>query len=496
MTISMISFKKKPYILRSGFFGTIIKPNEGLIYLCLELIICLVVIAISYLNSASTQENLVFICRFGTITIIISGVLLAASRRTLFCPSILILASFACFLFGVPILIGTVPEYTSFYYKLVTLENVLVCSHFTLICIHLFVLGMLLASLKVGFIGKRKRKHTKVLAFLKNCSFVSRASITLMILFGFGAFYYELALLFGSISGGITYARSIAPSGAVVNLCRGLFIPFAILALIASEKRNMKTTILIVLVVYSIVATFSGDRTEGLTLIVVLMFYAYATAIDSRKVSGLQIGVFALILGLIVFCTIPIIAAIRMGSAIDVASLGSAITKAIEEMGFNFYTVCFQREIMGEFQRGLSYVAALFTIVPDSLQLGFVQDFVNANTPESLFNDAMRNSQDWVTFGLGYSLVAEAYLNFGFTGCLAFVPIGYLIQRLFDGSPIEYPEFSKYLCLVTMWSVITIPRRSIEYLINSASYHLLIVPIILAIVFFFSCKTNRKNYVF
>ena len=102
-------------------------------------------------------------------------------------------------------------------------------------------------------------------------------------------------------------------------------------------------------------------------------------------------------------------------------------------------------------------------------------------------------------FGVGFSVIAEGYYNFGF---FAFVPIflqSLLINWIFSRRiNIKYKNFSIYIKLILFYSLFTYPRRSFITLLKSLEYNILLVFVIIilmnAIVKSIHEKSTERNY--
>jgi oligosaccharide repeat unit polymerase len=116
--------------------------------------------------------------------------------------------------------------------------------------------------------------------------------------------------------------------------------------------------------------------------------------------------------------------------------LGNPIVAVISEMGGTLKTSAYALELVPAvrgFDWGLGYVYAVSTVVPN------VAWTVHPAVAHGLFSTWLVQTVDPVIAarggGLGFSFIAEAYVNFGaFGGALALIVIGWLLGRLVEWS--------------------------------------------------------------
>jgi oligosaccharide repeat unit polymerase len=133
-----------------------------------------------------------------------------------------------------------------------------------------------------------------------------------------------------------------------------------------------------------------------------------------------------LVLALLALLVFPLVRETRLtggqyrslGDQIDVLSnLDDPLSSSVSEMGHSLVTVTHTMTLVPEtrpYDYGESYLYALTTIIPN---LGWA---VHPSVSHGLLSDWLINTVDRVTAaaggGLGFSFIAEAYLNFGTFG--------------------------------------------------------------------------------
>lgn len=421
----------------------------------------------------SDWNSFLFWCRYGTFVSLATFVFYAFAVGGVLRPMSIVIISFVAFQFGIPILYGFVPGYSNWYAGYLNVASLTEGACYTVVCIQAFVLGAsLLHSRKSELKGYGSFCRRP---FLTDSAAVEQVSTVGFILTGLIAVPRSLLFFLTSSSSGIAAARSAYETDSLENLARGFFIPFGLLLLVYLPKGAKRNAVFGTLCVYSLLAALAGDRTEGLTLMVALAFWLFGGGSQGRMTAGKKVGL--VVAGVAIVWLLAFIADVRMGGTAEGLGLGAALVSALEEMGFNSLTIGFQMQLSGEPTWGLSYLASLGTLIPASLDFAGINDLAAAVNPVNQYYAAMGNTYSWASFGLGYSLIAESYVNFGWFGWIAIAVIGAALERLLHWD-ISSP-FGKYLSLVFLWSFLTLPRRQLTWLANAFEYDLLFVLVIL-----------------
>ena len=423
-----------------------------------------------------------YVCRIGFFVCLIHAVLL--SRYGILRPSFLIYATFVLFSFGVPILIAIKPEYSDHYLSLIDKRTFVRFAYYTIVCISAFGTALSLTSFESAGAKKKggsalERLFIKVSGFLdENIKLVVAIAFFVFLLTGIVSFAYALEFTLASLKAGIVSARDTVVNTSLVNLCRGLFVPLFFFLLAFARSKKYKISISIVMLIYSSLSLLSGDRTEGLTLLVALFVYWYRFGSNGGTAVAFKRVVAAACCMLILFL-IPAIASFRVGGGVAVGGILDTFEKVLSELGFNFYTVCFQSCLDLPRYYGLTYVASLSSLLPRSLDVLGIKNALHPMYGEVLYNEGMASVFDWVTFGLGYSVVAESYLNFAFAGFLIVFFIGVFVGRLCSRE--SDSNFGCYVAYSCLWAFFTLARRGFDFPINSLKYILIIVPAVLIV---------------
>lgn len=206
------------------------------------------------------------------------------------------------------------------------------------------------------------------------------------------------------------------------------------------DKKARKRLLFLILFV-SVLELISGARYEATTRLLVYLFIILDFQ-PSRK-SSVKNFVVILTGGLLVL----ILNSVKVFRQLDEKSItqflsmmsqGSGffdgIVELVLEMGGSMYPfILINRNVPSTrfFGVGTSYLFSIFSVIPQKFLLGF--DY-----------SKYTNLQEWLTFevlnqnsGVGFSMVAEAYYNFGWLGLPLFFFLGLLISNIFDANNLK-----------------------------------------------------------
>ena len=216
-----------------------------------------------------------------------------------------------------------------------------------------------------------------------------------------------------------------------------LFQSGLLFALAGGTPRRLPSITLLALVAIDVsVSLFVGNRAGAMMLLSGFLF------VWTRRVGGIpKLVTAALLAGAIL--TIPVVAVIRNFPAGErIAGIrainampekSTAVFAVLQDMGTTFMATAFTVELVPQnrkFEWGMSYARSLLFLTPGlgrvlnsrehPIELGIW--LINEVDPVGAANNG----------GIGFSMVAEAYLNFGLAGApIACSVIGFLIAMLF-----------------------------------------------------------------
>ncbi len=224
------------------------------------------------------------------------------------------------------------------------------------------------------------------------------------------------------------------------------------------------------------VLLMTGGRTEAVIMLSLLMIiHNYLVKPFAKKTIVL------LLIGSVFFLSIlATIAETRTTSNRDVSLMTSSesnktngAVNAISEMGWSMFCLIQTESLVPrteDFRYGTTYLYSTTSIIPN---LGFWAEHPakkGANMSNWL-SDKLNTS-----FGTGFSMCAEAYLNFGYLGGFIMLLFGYIAAKLFG-------ELSKYintrniaaiaLVLILFWFSLKMPRNSFIGIVRGICFYAL-----------------------
>lgn len=216
-----------------------------------------------------------------------------------------------------------------------------------------------------------------------------------------------------------------------------LLLPAAfILAAGCSKRRAARSLSLVLIAAYCLLNLFLGYRGMATAAL-----SAYAWVWHTR-VKHLPVMA-SIIAGLVlVLCALPMIGAHReaRGAArLDLSSFIRSLDSydnpavaSITEIGGTMSTVAYTIQLVPatkDFELGQSYVFALLTALPNVFGTS-VHPSIQHGTPSAWLVNAVDLKGANAGGGLGYSFIAESYLNFGWFGPLTLIVLGWAVSRL------------------------------------------------------------------
>jgi len=272
----------------------------------------------------------------------------------------------------------------------------------------------------------------------------------------------------------------ITNTGYLVSLFHNWAV-ISIVALLALQIMISKKNYLFLLIIYlsmTVLSLFAGSRSEGISLLIV---FAY---VFSEKTKKRYLYLILPIAFLFISSLIPLfyelrkdlsaISSIRISSFVGISSLLSAI----HEMGGSEAPLLL---VMSNnyVEFGKSYLLAFLNTLFNFLPLSFRPDFTSIG-PHSLASYYSRLLG--LEYGLGFSLVAEAFLNFRWFGFFVFFIFRFGLSNLIGKS--NYID-TYLIKIILIFLLLTMPRRESKDLFLSIFYYW--IPFVLLF------RTIRKN---
>jgi oligosaccharide repeat unit polymerase len=227
--------------------------------------------------------------------------------------------------------------------------------------------------------------------------------------------------------------EATAAEGGAMKILSTFTIPSALFLLAGSKNKPSSRRVAVLLIlIYAMIYNFLGQRTNGfLPLVSLAWLWHYVIKPLPKKI-------FFPILFFMAFVVSPLIAEIRGGSGLERFSLSSIIekftslenpiAKTLFEFGSTMQTIAYTIELVPshkDFSMGVDYLYALFTLIPN-IGFGEQHPSVARGLPSVWLSAEVTPRAVKQGIFLGYSFIAEAYLNFGwlitpiFMGVLGF----------------------------------------------------------------------------
>ena len=241
------------------------------------------------------------------------------------------------------------------------------------------------------------------------------------------------------------------------------------------DKANKKKYLFIILLTVFLPPFILGGRTNiAIISAVLILIFSLYHEITKKHLIVISLGVVALLFSFFV------ISLIRHSAEknLDVVSSElkdnneNPISGILQEMGFSMFPVSWTIEHVPkykDYEYGTTYLWEMLSVVPN---IGF-GEVHPAKIHES---SAWMQEQSGYSFGLGYSLVAEAYNNFGWFGILFMAVNGYiycLVFRSVNKKNMKINPIIVLIAVIFLWFSIKGVRNSFLGVVRGVFYYTL-----------------------
>lgn len=267
------------------------------------------------------------------------------------------------------------------------------------------------------------------------------------------------------------------------------FVPSIICLLFYAEaaKRNRIYVYSLAFIVICVPPMFIGSRTNAVIMSgILLLIYSFFNKIYFKYV---------LILGVIGYFAVFALVLVRnyrqTSETIEISEViehtreddGNVVTSIVSEMGWSMYpivqTINIKKEKNESFLWGSSFLWSFTSIMPN-----LFWDIHPAKKHADM--------SDWITkkmnfhFGIGYSIIAEAYANFGLLGFAFMFFIGSFLVRIFKYSisaSISHDILLSAISVIVLWFVIRIVRNNFLDTIRFFGFYILPIFVFLRYIY-------------
>lgn len=373
----------------------------------------------------------------------------------------------------------------------------------TLICILMFHFGAILSYKKNITIKYRARSNRQILdqnndpAILKSvyysCLLIGLLVIPITI---YSAFYdFQIAMVHGYKS--LYYSEFAQTDATFLGLLKRMFFPCLVGLLIGSKyNKKVRFSVYIIFSIYLILNLLSGDRGSWIYKIIILVWLSH---VCYKPINFKVLFKYAIvsILGLYFINAIVSLRNIGLGNItithlLDSLSFeNSVLVLSFFEMGGSMKpTILLQKYGWDVWPYANTYLLALLGIV--SNKFIYVLDI-----PFSLISSWFSQDYLGLSWGAGFSIVAEALLNFGpLFAPIVMIFIGYIITSLiYVDSRMRYNERPlRFLFVVsTLNALIPVTRNYFHLLLKDWFYGVIILCIFIILFRFFLFKQLRYS---
>lgn len=456
--------------------------------------LCVLLCSFGYLNLHGSLLAFVKYSRFGVVVLLLDLVLFCIAQKKIVTVQTLFLMLFVLFQFGLPIVYAFAPKHYNFYMTLFSEKTLTSAVKYTILAIQTYII---IATCNISNRNQAEKsgkvgKWTKII--LTHPRDVENAALLLFIITAVVAVPVNLW----------SAVRALTADGAIGNLYRGamsangltrflqeFFFSSALLYLCFSNKKMRKKVVVAVYLVVALSMVLVADRSGGVTALIVCALYYYYIG-DERKRKKNTIVLIGV--GIVLAIVSSAVASIRSGESSQ--SGINLLFSALEEMGFNFTSLCFVMDYIPSrtsYRHGISYIAALILLIPKSLGLGAVYPKLQAYLGETwLWNANNLYGREFLSFGVGFSMIAESYYNFSWCGLVVMIPLAGIITHFLKEKKNEN-AWSLYIRLVLMLSFFTVPRRQFLSVIKAIEYSVFFMALYLLVYIRIKRKDKRNE---
>lgn len=264
--------------------------------------------------------------------------------------------------------------------------------------------------------------------------------------------------------------------GNASGILADYFIPALIVLYIAyRDKRRWRLFILGVFIFNGIILLVTGGRSDAVIMVAMLLIlHNYLVKAFTKKgimiIAGCCFGL------LIILATIGRVRGDEHRTLQEIAQTetdDNAAVEVISEMGWSMFCLIQTEGIVPEnenFRFGSTYALSFTSIIPN-LEFWEIHPAKEG-----------ANMSDWLTdklnmgYGTGFSMCAEAYINFGYFGALMMMLLGYIINAFFGNLAFAIKTkniaFIAFI-LITFWFSLKMPRNSFIGIVRGVFYYAL-----------------------
>ena len=441
----------------------------------------------------SGSSSFVSFARVGTVCFIIDLLLFCYAQKKIMTIQTLFILLFILFQFGLPIVYAINPEHFSFYINLFSDELLLNAIKYSVISIQFYIIVSTIVISKSNQKEKIGKSSKFANVILNNSRRVTLAALILFFATAIVSLPVNLLACFHALTSGgpigDTYRGAMSANG-FTRFCQEFFFSSGLLYLCFSNKKFLRRIVSTIYIIVAISMILVADRSGGVTAIIVYALYIYYSSNQKKKKFKLIILILVAILLAFVSSAV---ANLRLGY--EVPSGLNLILNVIEEMGFNFTSLCFVMDYIPSkipFRLGLSYLVSIVLLIPKSFGLKASYPKLQSYLGETwLWNANNLYDRSFLSFGVGFSLIAESYYNFSWWGILTMIPLAWIITSLLKDKKNDN-AWSLYIRLALMLNFFSLPRRQFYSIVKSIEYSIFFIGVYL-LIYIGICNIKKRD---
>lgn len=217
-----------------------------------------------------------------------------------------------------------------------------------------------------------------------------------------------------------------------LNILSNYYQPCLLILLIAyNDEIRKRRWIVMAMMLDVIINLFIGGRSGAVMslLAIILAFHYFVQPFTKRQFALGAVGGY---FGIAILNAVADIRDVANRNLLDFfpmlfSSLSNVIGEFIGELGWSITSVCWTMNLVPgsyEFRHGMSYLVSLISWIPSQ--------FFTGTHPVVVWGELSTWLQKALnmTYGPGYTMVAEAYLNFGYMGYIALFAEGMIVSYM------------------------------------------------------------------
>lgn len=287
-----------------------------------------------------------------------------------------------------------------------------------------------------------------------------------------------LAVMDGGYNGFYSANKTRSTLMSVVSILSDYYQPCLLVLFIGNRNNKLIRRFIVAAMLIDVVfSLYIGGRSGAvMTLLGILLAYHYF--VKPFNIKQMTLGMVAGYFGI---CFLNGLASIRgisnrgLSDMIGVIFLSTpnVIGDFVGELGWTITSVCWTMNLVPSsypFRHGMSYLVSFISWVPSVIFGG------RAKNPVVIWG----NLSDWLynalhmSYGPGYTTVAESYINFGWYGLIALAVEGYIVA----------------------WLIARVRRQNVESDILGATFQMLVIMIVMKSIVRSSLSVAMRSCVF